>query len=105
MGLRWIHSVSLPACRPGLRAGGVSLRGAVAVVLACVALGLAAARPAAAQEAAQEAVQETVQETAHAAARGPAGTLLKFVILSRHGVRSPLPQQDELNTWAASTWP
>ncbi len=38
-------------------------------------------------------------------AAAPAGTLQKFVILSRHGVRSPIPSPDELKTWTASTWP
>ncbi len=33
------------------------------------------------------------------------GTLVKFVILSRHGVRSPIPNQSELATWTASQWP
>jgi 4-phytase/acid phosphatase len=33
------------------------------------------------------------------------GTLLKVVILSRHGVRSPIPGQAELETWTASPWP
>jgi 4-phytase/acid phosphatase len=32
-------------------------------------------------------------------------TIVKVVILSRHGVRSPIPSQDELDTWTASTWP
>jgi 4-phytase / acid phosphatase len=29
----------------------------------------------------------------------PSGALVKFVILSRHGVRSPIPSQSELDTW------
>ena len=36
----------------------------------------------------------------------PPGKLLKFVILSRHGVRSPIPSQAELNSWTTgSPWP
>jgi 4-phytase/acid phosphatase len=37
----------------------------------------------------------------------PSGTLVKFVILSRHGVRSPIPSLDELKTWTTNTspWP
>jgi 4-phytase/acid phosphatase len=33
------------------------------------------------------------------------GTLLKFVIVSRHGVRSPLPKADELSRWSIDRWP
>jgi len=33
------------------------------------------------------------------------GTLLKFVIVSRHGVRSPLPKADELSRWSIDPWP
>jgi 4-phytase/acid phosphatase len=32
-------------------------------------------------------------------------TLVKVVILSRHGVRSPIPSRAELETWTASPWP
>jgi len=32
-------------------------------------------------------------------------TLVKVVILSRHGVRSPIPSPAELETWTTSTWP
>jgi predicted RNase H-like HicB family nuclease len=32
-------------------------------------------------------------------------TPVKVVILSRHGVRSPIPNQSELDTWTASKWP
>lgn len=39
-----------------------------------------------------------------AATQAP-GTLVKLVILSRHGVRSPIPSQAELETWTASPWP
>jgi 4-phytase/acid phosphatase len=39
------------------------------------------------------------------ATQAAAGTLLKFVILSRHGVRSPIPSESELNAWTASPWP
>jgi 4-phytase / acid phosphatase len=38
-------------------------------------------------------------------AGGPPGTLLKFVILSRHGVRSPTLDPKELATWTKSPWP
>ena len=34
-----------------------------------------------------------------------AGKLIKFVILSRHGVRAPIPKSDELDTWSDSPWP
>src|SRR5579862_6424906 len=40
-----------------------------------------------------------------AAPSAMADTLVKVVILSRHGVRSPIPSQAELETWTASTWP
>jgi 4-phytase/acid phosphatase len=47
--------------------------------------------------------------TAGAAPRGaaatPGGKLMKFVILSRHGVRAPIPSQDTLDSWTASRWP
>ena len=33
------------------------------------------------------------------------GTLVKVVVLSRHGVRSPIPSQSELDAWTASPWP
>jgi len=39
------------------------------------------------------------------ATQAPSDTLVKFVILSRHGVRSPIPSQSELGTWTASQWP
>jgi 4-phytase/acid phosphatase len=32
-------------------------------------------------------------------------TLVKVVILSRHGVRSPIPSEAELETWTTSAWP
>jgi 4-phytase/acid phosphatase len=32
-------------------------------------------------------------------------TLKKFVILSRHGVRAPIPKKSELETWTTSLWP
>ena len=35
----------------------------------------------------------------------PAGKLVKVVILSRHGVRSPTLRQAELDSWTASPWP
>jgi 4-phytase / acid phosphatase len=35
----------------------------------------------------------------------PPGTLVKVVMLSRHGVRSPIPSQSELDSWTASQWP
>lgn len=35
----------------------------------------------------------------------PPGTLVKVVMLSRHGVRSPIPSQSELDSWSASQWP
>ena len=38
-------------------------------------------------------------------AAAPGGRLVKVVILSRHGVRSPIPSQAELATWTASPWP
>jgi len=40
----------------------------------------------------------------HAAASAKPDTLLKVVILSRHGVRSPIPSAAELETWTASAW-
>jgi 4-phytase/acid phosphatase len=39
------------------------------------------------------------------AVQAPSGALLKVVILSRHGVRSPIVKQPDLNTWSASGWP
>lgn len=39
------------------------------------------------------------------ATQAPSSTLVKFVILSRHGVRSPIPSQSDLATWTASQWP
>ena len=42
---------------------------------------------------------------AQEAAGAPPGTLVKFVILSRHGVRSPTPDPSELDTWTESKWP
>ena len=41
----------------------------------------------------------------HALASAKSDTLVKVVILSRHGVRSPIPSQAELETWTASPWP
>lgn len=35
----------------------------------------------------------------------PPGKLVKVVMLSRHGVRAPIPSQDELATWTALPWP
>jgi 4-phytase/acid phosphatase len=35
----------------------------------------------------------------------PPGKLVKVVMLSRHGVRSPIPKQSELDTWTKSRWP
>jgi 4-phytase/acid phosphatase len=40
-----------------------------------------------------------------ALAQSPDGELVKVVILSRHGVRSPLVNQTELQKWTASKWP
>jgi 4-phytase/acid phosphatase len=41
-----------------------------------------------------------------AAAPPPPGTLIKFVVLSRHGVRPPLESSAELQSWTAtSEWP
>src|SRR5258707_10748440 len=42
---------------------------------------------------------------AQEAAGAPPGTLVKFVILSRHGVRSPTLDPKELDTWTESKWP
>jgi 4-phytase / acid phosphatase len=33
------------------------------------------------------------------------GKLVKVVMLSRHGVRAPIPRHDELASWTASPWP
>ncbi|HEY2886698.1 MAG TPA: histidine-type phosphatase [Rhizomicrobium sp.] len=41
----------------------------------------------------------------YALASAKPDTLVKVVILSRHGVRSPIPSQAELETWTASPWP
>jgi 4-phytase / acid phosphatase len=38
-------------------------------------------------------------------AAAPPGKLIKFVILSRHGVRAPIPSQEELASWTSSPWP
>ena len=38
-------------------------------------------------------------------AAAPAGKLVKVVLPSRHGVRSPIPSADELATWTKSKWP
>lgn len=35
----------------------------------------------------------------------PPGKLVKVVMLSRHGVRAPIPNHDELASWTASPWP
>lgn len=39
------------------------------------------------------------------APQAPAGTLVKVVILSRHGVRSPLVDPSVLAAWTSSPWP
>src|SRR5262249_57300400 len=39
------------------------------------------------------------------AAPAPAGKLIQFVILSPHGVRSPIPNEAELDSWTTSPWP
>src|SRR5579859_3772099 len=49
--------------------------------------------------------QLTAAPIALAAPSAMADRLVKVVILSRHGVRSPIPSQAELETWTASTWP
>jgi 4-phytase / acid phosphatase len=59
-----------------------------------VALPVLAQQPAAPSASAQERAAPT-----------PAGKLVKFVMLSRHGVRSPIPKPDELDTWSDSPWP
>jgi 4-phytase / acid phosphatase len=83
----------LTGCRRRPPAVAVSLRGVrgVALWLGVIALaGLPAAPPALAEEQATPI---------------PRGTLVKVVILSRHGVRSPIPKQSELDTWTESQWP
>lgn len=35
----------------------------------------------------------------------PSSALVKLVILSRHGVRSPIPNQQELAEWTSAPWP
>ncbi len=65
------------------------LGGRIAVVLALLLAHSAVSLPVLAQEAAAP----------------PRGKLIKLVILSRHGVRSPIPEQAELDSWTASKWP
>jgi 4-phytase / acid phosphatase len=62
------------------------------ILLAAVWLMAAGLAPTAAMAAAQ-------------AGSAPAGRLVKLVILSRHGVRSPIPSASELAGWTASPWP
>ena len=71
-----------------IRCGLVRLAGVAAVALAlCLAhIGFA--------------VTAQAQTTAE-----PAGRLVKVVVLSRHGVRSPIPSADELSSWSKSRWP
>lgn len=85
----FVHSHYLTASRCWLPAGAASLRDALAALWLIVfwLAQVAVAPPASAEEQAS------------------AGTLVKFVILSRHGVRSPIPKQAELDTWTASQWP
>ena len=66
----------------------VRLTATIALIAALLTGDAALPSKAAAQEAAQ-----------------PPGTLLKFVILSRHGVRSPIPKKSELESWTKLTWP
>src|SRR5258708_1682033 len=40
-----------------------------------------------------------------ASADDPRGSLVKFVIVTRHGVRSPLPNPAELSRWSIDPWP
>jgi 4-phytase/acid phosphatase len=40
-----------------------------------------------------------------ARANSERGALVKFVIVTRHGVRSPLPKPAELNQWSTDPWP
>jgi 4-phytase / acid phosphatase len=90
------HSHSpLAARRCRLPAGGATLPGALRwlIGLWLIVLGLgqvAAAAPALDEERASPI---------------PTGRLVKVVILSRHGVRSPIPSQSELDSWTASQWP
>jgi 4-phytase/acid phosphatase len=88
MGFGFAQLNSLVAGRRQPQAGVMSLHGAFVVALAFAQL------PAVPSALAQEG-----------ATQAPRGTLVKFVILSRHGVRSPIPSQSELSTWTASKWP
>jgi hypothetical protein len=89
MGWSSVYSPFVTALRRRVPAGDVSLRGVRIVTLSFVVLGLAQLPAAPAALAQEQADPSTV----------------KVVILSRHGVRSPIPSPDELATWTASSWP
>ena len=38
-------------------------------------------------------------------AEAESGTLIRLVVVSRHGVRSPIPTASELHNWSAAPWP
>jgi 4-phytase/acid phosphatase len=40
-----------------------------------------------------------------ARATEPSGALVRFVIVTRHGVRSPIPGNSELSKWSLDAWP
>ena len=100
--MTWDFVRSYSFARPAARSG---TRGALAAALSFVVLGLALLSVAPSTLAQERPPAAQPPAPQGPAAEPPPGTLLKVVILSRHGVRSPLVEPKVLATWTASSWP